>query len=60
MENGCHDNPTLDVAMDGQSEMQEKKASINGGTAHQADGWETLINKPDKEENEAMEEDTHL
>ncbi|XP_040214912.1 podocalyxin-like protein 2 [Rana temporaria] len=60
VENGCHDNPTLDVAMDGQSEMQEKKASINGGTAHQGDGWETLINKPDKEENEAMEEDTHL
>ncbi|KAM5148808.1 podocalyxin-like protein 2 [Mantella aurantiaca] len=60
VENGCHDNPTLDVAMDGQSEMQEKKASINGGTAHQADGWETLISKPSKEENEAMEEDTHL
>ncbi|KAM9326221.1 podocalyxin-like protein 2 [Gastrophryne carolinensis] len=60
VENGCHDNPTLDVAMDSQSEMQEKKQSINGGTSHQADGWETLINKPDKEENEAMEEDTHL
>ncbi|XP_018409455.1 PREDICTED: podocalyxin-like protein 2 [Nanorana parkeri] len=60
VENGCHDNPTLDVAMDGQSEMQEKKASINGGTAHQADGWETLINKTDKEENDPMEEDTHL
>nr|DBA18511.1 TPA: hypothetical protein GDO54_016748 [Pyxicephalus adspersus] len=60
VENGCHDNPTLDVVMDGQSEMQEKKASVNGGTTHQADGWETLINKTDKEENDAMEEDTHL
>ncbi|KAM4721005.1 podocalyxin-like protein 2 [Rhinophrynus dorsalis] len=60
VENGCHDNPTLDVVMDGQSEMQEKKPSLNGGTSHQADGWETLINKGEKEEADAMEEDTHL
>ncbi|XP_075039735.1 podocalyxin-like protein 2 [Mixophyes fleayi] len=60
VENGCHDNPTLDVAMDGQSEMQEKKPSLNGDTAHRADGWETLINKTGKEEPDAMEEDTHL
>ncbi|XP_068108845.1 podocalyxin-like protein 2 [Hyperolius riggenbachi] len=60
VENGCHDNPTLDVVMDNQSEMQEKKPSINGGTAHQGDGWETLIGKPEKDENEAVEEDTHL
>ena len=30
MENGCHDNPTLDVTNDSQPEMQEKKASTNG------------------------------
>lgn len=60
VENGCHDNPTLDVAMDGQSEMQEKKTSLNGGTSHQVDGWETLINKTSKDETETMEEDTHL
>ncbi|XP_056380835.1 podocalyxin-like protein 2 [Hyla sarda] len=60
VENGCHDNPTLDVAMDGQSEMQEKKTSLNGGTSHRADGWETLINKTSKDETDTMEEDTHL
>ncbi|XP_073501038.1 podocalyxin-like protein 2 [Phyllobates terribilis] len=60
VENGCHDNPTLDVAMDGQSEMQEKKTSLNGGTSLRADGWETLINKTSKDETDTMEEDTHL
>lgn len=30
MENGCHDNPMLDVAGDSRSEMQEKKPSTNG------------------------------
>lgn len=30
MENGYHDNPTLDVTNDGQPEMQEKKPSANG------------------------------
>ncbi|XP_063282326.1 podocalyxin-like protein 2 [Pelobates fuscus] len=60
VENGCHDNPTLDVATDAQSEMQEKKTSLNGGTSHRADGWETLINTNSKEETEAVEEDTHL
>ncbi|KAE8612241.1 hypothetical protein XENTR_v10012775 [Xenopus tropicalis] len=60
VENGCHDNPTLDVAMDGQSEMQEKKTSLNGGTSHQVDGWETLINKASREEGDPVEEDTHL
>ncbi|XP_075687907.1 podocalyxin-like protein 2 [Rhinoderma darwinii] len=60
VENGCHDNPTLDVAVDGHSEMQEKKTSLNGGNSHRADGWETLINKTSKEETDAVEEDTHL
>ncbi|XP_053576794.1 podocalyxin-like protein 2 isoform X2 [Bombina bombina] len=60
VENGCHDNPTLDVAMDGQAEMQEKKPSLNGGTSHPADGWENLINSGAKEECDPTEEDTHL
>lgn len=30
MENGCHDNPTLDVAGDSQHEMQKKKPDSNG------------------------------
>ncbi|XP_053325257.1 podocalyxin-like protein 2 isoform X2 [Spea bombifrons] len=60
VENGCHDNPTLDVAMDAQSEMQEKKPSVNGGTSHRVDGWQTLINSSGKEEAEVIEEDTHL
>ena len=32
MENGYHDNPTLDVTNDGQPEMREKKPSTNGLT----------------------------
>lgn len=30
VENGCHDNPTLDVTNDSQPEMQQKKPSTNG------------------------------
>ena len=30
MENGYHDNPTLDVTNDSQPEMREKKPSTNG------------------------------
>lgn len=30
MENGCHDNPTLDVASDHQPVMQEEKPNTNG------------------------------
>lgn len=30
MENGCHDNPTLDVTNDSQPEMRQKKPSANG------------------------------
>lgn len=30
VENGCHDNPMLDVTNDSQPEMQEKKPSTNG------------------------------
>ncbi|NXE96005.1 PODXL protein, partial [Menura novaehollandiae] len=55
MENGYHDNPTLEV-METSSEMQEKKVNLNGELG---DSWivplDTLM-KDDLEE----EEDTHL
>ncbi|TFK12220.1 complexin-4 [Platysternon megacephalum] len=61
VENGCHDNPTLDVASDSQSEMQEKKTSVNGGGAiNGPDGWDVLITKRASEDADAFEEDTHL
>ncbi|NWZ68504.1 PDXL2 protein, partial [Acrocephalus arundinaceus] len=61
VENGCHDNPTLDVASDSQSEMQEKKPSVNGGnTINGPDGWDVLINKQASEDVDVFEEDTHL
>ncbi|TRY74099.1 hypothetical protein DNTS_026658 [Danionella cerebrum] len=64
VENGCHDNPTLDVTSDSQSEMQEKKHSANGMAAggEAGSGWQVLVNKPGKpeEEEENQEEDTHL
>ncbi|XP_028854552.1 podocalyxin-like protein 2 [Denticeps clupeoides] len=59
VENGCHDNPTLDVASDSQSEMQEKKPSANGVSV-EGGGWQVLVSKQGKEEAENMEEDTHL
>ncbi|KAJ7316904.1 hypothetical protein JRQ81_003066 [Phrynocephalus forsythii] len=60
VENGCHDNPTLDVASDSQSEMQEKKPSVNGGGAvNGPESWDVLINKQPGE-GEVFEEDTHL
>ncbi|XP_043078549.1 podocalyxin-like protein 2 [Puntigrus tetrazona] len=62
VENGCHDNPTLDVTSDGQSEMQEKKHSANGVAAggDGGSGWQVLVNKPGKDEEDNQEEDTHL
>ncbi|NXQ93481.1 PDXL2 protein, partial [Sagittarius serpentarius] len=61
VENGCHDNPTLDVASDSQSEMQEKKPSVNGGnTINGPDSWDVLINKQATEDVDVFEEDTHL
>ncbi|XP_051551321.1 podocalyxin-like protein 2 isoform X2 [Myxocyprinus asiaticus] len=62
VENGCHDNPTLDVTSDSQSEMQEKKHRANGVTAggDGGSGWQVLVNKPGKEEEDNQEEDTHL
>ncbi|XP_071192906.1 podocalyxin-like protein 2 isoform X3 [Salvelinus alpinus] len=76
VENGCHDNPTLDVTSDGgQPEMQEKKHHpyhhANGLTAGTgsggmaggeggSSGWQVLVNKPGRKEEDNMEEDTHL
>ncbi|KAA0711900.1 Podocalyxin-like protein 2 [Triplophysa tibetana] len=62
VENGCHDNPTLDVTSDNQSETQDKKHSANGVSAvgEPGSGWQVLVNKPGKEEEDNQEEDTHL
>ncbi|XP_056615613.1 podocalyxin-like protein 2 isoform X2 [Triplophysa dalaica] len=62
VENGCHDNPTLDVTSDNQSETQDKKHSANGVSAsgEAGSGWQVLVNKPGKEEEDNQEEDTHL
>ncbi|KFQ03430.1 Podocalyxin-like 2, partial [Haliaeetus albicilla] len=58
VENGCHDNPG---ASDSQSEMQEKKPSVNGGnTINGPDSWDVLINKQASEDVDVFEEDTHL
>ncbi|XP_043934403.1 podocalyxin-like protein 2 [Protopterus annectens] len=60
VENGCHDNPTLDVTIDSQSEMQEKKPSVNGDAMDGSDSWSILINKRVNDEADILEEDTHL
>lgn len=61
VENGCHDNPTLDVASDSQSEMQEKQPSLNGGAINGPNSWSALMgSKRDAEDSDMFEEDTHL
>ncbi|XP_060691810.1 podocalyxin-like protein 2 [Hemiscyllium ocellatum] len=60
VENGCHDNPTLDITIDSTSEMQEKKPSVNGDAVECSGGWSTLITKGSKDEPDSLEEDTHL
>ncbi|XP_062056557.1 podocalyxin-like protein 2 [Lepus europaeus] len=62
VESGCHDNPTLDVASDSQSEMQEKRPSLNGGATVNGPGsWSALMGgKRDPEDSDVFEEDTHL
>uniref|UniRef100_A0A8D0BFN8 Podocalyxin n=1 Tax=Salvator merianae TaxID=96440 RepID=A0A8D0BFN8_SALMN len=55
MENGYHDNPTLEV-METSSEMQEKKVSLNGELG---DSWIVPMDSLMKEDLEE-EEDTHL
>ncbi|CAK6974456.1 podocalyxin-like protein 2 [Scomber scombrus] len=65
VENGCHDNPMLDVTNDGQSEMQEKKPSTNGlsgvieGGGEKSTRWQVFVNQGATEEDEE-EQDTHL
>ncbi|XP_056157865.1 podocalyxin-like protein 2 [Lampris incognitus] len=66
VENGCHDNPTLDVTNDSQPEMQEKKPSTNGlaggsegGGEENSSRWQVFVNQPGSEEEEE-EQDTHL
>ncbi|XP_038552814.1 podocalyxin-like protein 2 [Micropterus salmoides] len=65
VENGCHDNPTLDVANDSQPEMQEKKPSTNGlagggeGGREDSNRWQVFVNQAATEEEEE-EQDTHL
>nr|XP_006120409.1 podocalyxin isoform X1 [Pelodiscus sinensis] len=54
MENGYHDNPTLEV-METPSEMQEKKVNLNGELG---DSWIVPMDNLTKEDLE--EEDTHL
>ncbi|XP_028302109.1 podocalyxin-like protein 2 [Gouania willdenowi] len=65
VENGCHDNPTLDVTNDGQAEMQEKKPSTNGlagggeGGGEECSRWQVFVNQAATEDDEE-EQDTHL
>ncbi|XP_069485732.1 podocalyxin [Ambystoma mexicanum] len=57
MENGYHDNPTLDV-METSPEMQEKKPGLNGDLG---DSWIVPIDNLTKEDmDDDEEEDTHL
>ncbi|KAM3620764.1 uncharacterized protein V6R79_001704 [Siganus canaliculatus] len=65
VENGCHDNPMLDVANDSQPEMREKKPSTNGlaggseGGGEESKRWQVFVNQAATEEEEE-EQDTHL
>ncbi|XP_029990961.1 podocalyxin-like protein 2 [Sphaeramia orbicularis] len=65
VENGCHDNPTLDVTNDNQPEMREKKPSANGltgggdGGGQENSRWQVFVNQAATEEEEE-EQDTHL
>ncbi|KAJ1162855.1 hypothetical protein NDU88_003320 [Pleurodeles waltl] len=56
MENGYHDNPTLDV-METSPEMQEKKTGLNGDLG---DSWIVPLDNLAKEDLDDEEEDTHL
>ncbi|KAM4587607.1 uncharacterized protein podxl2 [Odontesthes bonariensis] len=65
VENGYHDNPTLDVTNDGQPEMREKKPSTNGlsgvgeGGGENSSRWQVFVNQAATEDDEE-EQDTHL
>uniref|UniRef100_A0A3Q1CEH0 Podocalyxin-like 2 n=1 Tax=Amphiprion ocellaris TaxID=80972 RepID=A0A3Q1CEH0_AMPOC len=56
VENGCHDNPTLDVTNDSHPEMREKKPSTNGLAGGGEGGGEQGSRWQEEEE----EQDTHL
>lgn len=56
VENGYHDNPTLEVMEEVQPEMQEKKVALNGQSN---DGWMVPYENMLKEDI-LDEEDTHL
>lgn len=57
VENGYHDNPTLEV-METSSEMQEKKvANLNGELG---DSWIVPLDNLTKDDLDQEEEDTHL
>ncbi|XP_042350171.1 podocalyxin-like protein 2 [Plectropomus leopardus] len=64
VENGCHDNPMLDVTND-KPEMQEKKPTTNGlagggeGGGEESSRWQVFVNQAATEEEEE-EQDTHL
>uniref|UniRef100_A0A1A8EQD7 Podocalyxin-like 2 n=1 Tax=Nothobranchius korthausae TaxID=1143690 RepID=A0A1A8EQD7_9TELE len=69
VENGYHDNPTLDVTNDTQAEMQETKpstnglASVGGGGGGNDSRWQAFVNQAateDDEEDDEEEQDTHL
>uniref|UniRef100_A0A8D2ZH97 Podocalyxin-like protein 2 n=1 Tax=Scophthalmus maximus TaxID=52904 RepID=A0A8D2ZH97_SCOMX len=65
VENGCHDNPMLDVTNERPPEMQEKKPSTNGLAAgaersgEDGSRWQVFVNQGATEEEEE-EQDTHL
>ncbi|CAN9512208.1 unnamed protein product [Ophioblennius macclurei] len=65
VENGCHDNPMLDVTNDSQPETSEKKPSANGltrggeGGGTDSSRWQVFVNQAATEEEEE-EQDTHL
>ncbi|XP_027859953.1 podocalyxin-like protein 2 isoform X1 [Xiphophorus couchianus] len=65
VENGYHDNPTLDVTNDSQAEMREKKPSTNGltgageGGGDDSSRWQAFVNQAATEDDEE-EQDTHL
>ncbi|XP_017160061.1 podocalyxin-like protein 2 isoform X3 [Poecilia reticulata] len=66
VENGYHDNPTLDVTNDSQAEMREKKkpstnglTGAGGGGGEDSSRWQAFVNQAATEDDEE-EQDTHL
>ncbi|XP_061788201.1 uncharacterized protein podxl2 isoform X1 [Nerophis lumbriciformis] len=64
VENGCHDNPTLDVAGDSRPVTREKTianglAGAGEGGGDESSRWQVFVNQAAAEEEEE-EQDTHL